>query len=197
MKKKQTIFVNLEGKLARYVGRIYTEAKTKNKNLQALQTRLNVIINDYTNKPATADNCRTLWDNLTSIVKSFRPTDKTDPVYSEIVDAVDTIGYSIAYLCKRSGYEPNQTMDNNGRVAVVNIYPNQSDEQKINLVKIQILNDFWTGYLTKEKAENAKVLYYTDEHLLELAERFSPYKDIIEGFKQTRQTADDDLFNFF
>lgn len=101
--KKTTFFVDLQGYLGDYVKIIRRESKTCDKQIQDLQTILNATIKLFSRLPATAENCKNLWERLINIVYSTNVNNKEDKAYKEIINGLDAIGYSIAYVCPRVG----------------------------------------------------------------------------------------------
>lgn len=101
--KKTTFFVDLQGYLGDYVKKIYTQAVTNDNDIVSLQKKLNVTISTMSKMPATAENCKTLWNRLTDLVRNAGVVHTEYDKYKEIVEAVDDIGYSIAYVCPRVG----------------------------------------------------------------------------------------------
>ena len=101
--KKTTFFVDLQGYLGDYVKKIYTQAVTNDNEIVSLQKKLNVTISTMSKMPATAENCKTLWNRLTDLVRNAGVVHTEYEAYQEIINAVDDIGYSIAYVCPRVG----------------------------------------------------------------------------------------------
>lgn len=101
--KKTVFFVDLQGYLGDYVKIIRRESKTADVNIQDLQTKLNATIKVASRLQATAENCKNLWERLVNIVYSTNVQNKEDKAYKEIINGLDAIGYSIAYVCPRVG----------------------------------------------------------------------------------------------
>ena len=101
--KKTVFFVDLQGYLGDYVKKIYTQAVTNDDEIVSLQKKLNVTISTMSKMPATADNCKALWNRLTDLVHNAGIVHTEYDAYKEIINAVDKIGYSIAYVCPRVG----------------------------------------------------------------------------------------------
>lgn len=102
--RNQTIFIDLKGKtLGDYVTFIFRKIQTNNKEVQMLQTQLNIVIKESIGLEPTAKNCKNFWETLTGIMYQTNPEDRKDEACKEIIDQVDKIGKKIAYLCKRSG----------------------------------------------------------------------------------------------
>lgn len=101
--KKTVFFVDLQGYLGDYVKKIYTQAVTNDDEIVSLQKKLNVTISTMSKMPATADNCKALWNRLTDLVHNAGVVHTEYDAYKEIINAVDKIGYSIAYVCPRVG----------------------------------------------------------------------------------------------
>ena len=101
--KKTVFFVDLQGYLGDYVKIIRRESKTADVNIQDLQTKLNATIKVASRLQATAENCKNLWERLVNIVYSTNVQNKEDKAYKEIINGLDKIGYSIAYVCPRVG----------------------------------------------------------------------------------------------
>lgn len=173
--KKQTVFIELKGYLSDYAKTIYTQTASSSKDIQALQAHLNVIIKQAQTLPATAENCKSLWETLTTTVKNSAITDKKQQTYLEIIEAVDNIGKEIAYLGYRKGW----------KYRPIKIYSTYNDEELMEAFKIIILNEYNDKNLglslVKNHKEYQEVIdqrgYYkmTDEELLVEAKKMAEY----------------------
>lgn len=146
--KKQTVFITLSGNIGDYVVRITRESKTKDLEVQALQTRLNTLIKQQSILPATAENLSNLWKNMTELVKDVELVldNKKDQAFLDIVKKVNNIGYSIAYICKRrnGGWTENEVRFKN----------TMTDEEILHTFKVILLNCYNNG--TFKKGEDGK-----------------------------------------
>lgn len=189
--KKQTVFIDLKGVLGKYVKKVFTEHKTIDVNVQTFRTSVNVLINKYQPQDATAENCEKLWLNLVKICQNVgsEGINKEDVVYKEIISAIDNIGYSIAYLCKRkSGGWYNRE---------VRFYPEYTDEENLKVFKILILNLINRGVITDE---NAKVDYklLSDDELLSLCKEYLLKKreSEVEGYGFKLSTLENEFSTY-
>lgn len=163
--KKQTVFVDLKGVLGKYVKKVFTEHKTVDVNVQSFRTSINILINKYQPLEATAENCEEIWTKLVKLCQNVvsEGINKDDIVYKEIIKAVDDIGYSIAYLCKRKsgGWYDRE----------VRFYPEYTDKENLIAFKILILNLINRGVITEENAKTDYKLL-SDEELLSLCKEY-------------------------
>lgn len=97
----EKVFITQAGKIKDYVSPIFTDSKTTDKKVISLQTKMNVEIQRWLNEPATDINQASLWNGLTYIFKENQPTDKQDAKYLEIIESMQEIGKSIAYISRR------------------------------------------------------------------------------------------------
>ena len=146
MKKYNTVFVDLKGDIEDYVSKIYTKTKTRDTEIQNLQTRLNVLIKQSGNLQASAVNLKNLWNNLTDIMKGEAVTNRNDIAYQEIVQSVVEIGETIAFICKRRRGGWKNTP--------INFYSHYTDEDTLNAFKIVLLNQYNNGEFKKDKDGN-------------------------------------------
>lgn len=160
MMKKQTIYVDLNGKIGDYVKRIRTNSITTDYQLKELQKSLNEIINSSKSMDATASNCEMVWSQLTATFKSITVKHKEYEVYKELLKAVDTIGGKIAYLCKKSGIKKEvcNSVDCSGKW--------RTDEGLLYEFKRYLLKSINNGTLKEEVT-----LYKTDQELLNMARK--------------------------
>lgn len=156
--KKQTVFIDLKGNIGDYVKHIRTNSNTTDSELRGLQGKLNLIIKEMQSKPATADNCKYLWDNLVTVFYNTKIKHKEYAVYGELINAVDKIGYSIAYLCKRNGIKRQ-----NNAVIDCGI---RTDKEILEAFKRFILNEILVGKINEER-----FAHKTDEELLQIAKQ--------------------------
>lgn len=155
---RTTVFIDLKGYLNNYVKTIYTKSTTGDKNIHLLKSQINVAIKKAMTLPATADNCKILWESLKKIVDNANIQHKEYDAYKEIIEAVDSIGYSIAYMCKRTNggwkYRP------------ITIYPDYNDDELLLATKIILLNLYNEGTITDTTHPNTPYHYMSDEDLL-------------------------------
>lgn len=191
--KKQTVFITLSGNIGNYVTKISREEKTKNADIQALQIRLNTLIKQESGLPATAENLNRIWNNLTDMVKDIETvlTNKKDPAFLEIVNKVNMIGYSIAYICKRrnGGWVDNE----------VRFKYTMTDEEILHTFKLILLNYYNNGVFKKEKdgkwyVNGALLLKdyttMTDEELLPIAKECA-----IDQFQRDQKAKEEEINN--
>ena len=164
-RKLNTVFIDLKGKLANYLGKVYTNHTTNDVAVQTLKTKLNIIINDIKEKglPATAENCEEAWKSIVAAVYDSQIENREDTCYKEIIDIVNNIGMTIAYLCKRRGGGwVNQE---------IGLYPEYTDYEKLKAFKILLLNKINEGKITREN-QRYEYSYMTDEELLDLCNEY-------------------------
>lgn len=102
--QKLVCFISYDYPMSKIVQSIHTKTMCANPTLIAMQNKLNGIVSQYGNDIATADICKKLWDELTSTVyeTEFQASNSIEEQkYTELVQAVNRIGYAIAYVCKR------------------------------------------------------------------------------------------------
>lgn len=160
-KKLNTVFIDLKGKLVNYLGKVYTQHSTSDMEIKALQTKLRIILNDVKENglPATAENCEETWKLIVAAVHESNIENREDICYKEIIDIVNNIGMTIAYICKRRGGGwVNQE---------IGLYPEYTDDEKLRAFKILLLNMINQGKITKDN-QKYDYCYMTDEDLLML-----------------------------
>ena len=186
--KKTTFFVDLQGYLGDYVKIIRRESKTGDIQIQDLQTKLNATIKVASRMPATAENCKNLWERLVNIVYSTNVKNKEDKAYKEIINGLDAIGYSIAYVCPRVG-----VIKPYGSIAIrekeVKIVENGTIDfrgNKFVYTGEKLLNKFMQIYLwriSNDKEEyDEENLYLPIEDFYKVALEFQ--KNVDEKFKK-------------
>lgn len=103
---KETVFINLRGRIGDYAPLIKRETKTRSVEIQGLEYRLNEEIKKWRDTRATADNCSLFWNSLSKEFKRVKVT-PTDDVqrraYDEIMECIRNIGKEVAYFTFRSG----------------------------------------------------------------------------------------------
>lgn len=194
--RKNTFFTNLKGNIGDHVKRIRTQAKTTDIQLRELQTKLNVIINGMQDKPATAENCRTLWNDITTVFHETEIKHKEYAVYEELVNAVDTIGKDIAYIGYRKSwkYKP------------MTIYDNYDDNEILTAFKVILLNQYNDKDVVPHPYKTHKDYVegsldgkgystMTDEELLAEAKKMRDYlKKKRESERTFKATGTDNIF---
>ena len=180
MKKKTTFFVDLQGYLGDYVKKIYTQAVTNDDEIVSLQKKLNVTISTMSKMPATAENCKALWNRLTDLVHNAGIVHTEYDAYKEIINAVDKIGYSIAYVCPRVGVK--KPIESIGRrekyIGIVNNSTVDFRGNKLVYTGNELLKKFMEIYLwhiSNDKEE------YDEDNLYQPLEYF--YKVAVEHQK--------------
>lgn len=189
--KKQTVFITLSGNIGNYVTKISREEKTKDADIQALQIRLNTLIKQESGLPATAENLNRIWNNLTDLVKDVDTvlTNKKDPAFLEIVNKVNNIGYTIAYICKRRN---GGWVDNEVRFKFT-----MTDEEILHTFKVILLNSYNNGTFKKEKdgkwyVQGVQMKHdystMTDEELLPIAKECA-----LDQFQRDQRAKEEEI----
>lgn len=197
--KKQTVFVSLIGTIGDYVQKIYTESVTTDEPIIVLKRKLNATISTMQKLPATAENCKNLWTRLTDLVHNSGIVHKEYDIYKEIINAVDEIGNSIAYLVPRLGIEKPHSI---AERVVEDGY-----ELKINEGGVTDFSHFNLKYYGDELIElykwhylwlvlkgqieyDEEILYASNEKILEVAETYQKFVDeqLIKGFEKKYNT---------
>lgn len=186
--KKTVFFVDLQGYLGDYVKKIYTQAVTNDDEIVSLQKKLNVTISTMSKMPATADNCKALWNRLTDLVHNAGIVHTEYEAYQEIIKAVDDIGYSIAYVCPRVGVK--KTYGSMGRREKhINIVKNGTTDlrgNKLVYTGYELLKRFMEMYLwriSNDKDEyEEENLYLPLEEFYKVAVEYQ--KGILNHFKE-------------
>ena len=174
--KRNTVLIDLKGNIGDYVKTIYTQQATNDVDIRSLQTSLNVQIKKSLNLPATNDNCKKLWESLTTIVKQFKVSDANNAVFKEIVKAVDNIGREIAYIGYRKGWKYRP-------IAIFNDY---DDNELVMAFKIILVNQYNdtkiipAGYMShdeyvKDILDGKGYSTMTDEELLIEAKKMQEF----------------------
>lgn len=178
--KKTVFFVDLQGYLGDYVKIIRRESKTGDVNIQDLQTKLNATIKVASRLQATAENCKNLWERLVNIVYSTNVQNKEDKAYKEIINGLDKIGYSIAYVCPRVGVK--KPIESVGRrekyIGIVNNCTVDFRGNKLVYTGYELLKKFmekYLWYISNDKEE------YEEDNLYQPLEYF--YKVAVEHQK--------------
>ena len=186
--KKTTFFVDLQGYLGDYVKKIYTQAVTNDDEIVSLQKKLNVTISTMSKMPATAENCKALWNRLTDLVHNAGIVHTEYDKYQEIIKAVDDIGYSIAYVCPRVGVK--KPIGSVGRrekyIGIVNNSTVDFRGNKLVYTGYELLKRFMEMYLWR--ISNDKTEYEEDKLYLPLDEFYKAavnyQKGILNHFKE-------------
>lgn len=197
--KKQTVFVTLTGNLGDYVEKIYTQSSSSDNAIVLLQRKLNATISMMSKLPATAENCKALWNKLTELVHNAGVVHTEYEAYKEIINAVDEIGNNIAYLVPRLGIEKPHSI---AERVVEDGY-----EFKINEGGVTDFSHFHLKYEGYELVEMYKwhylwmvfkgqieydedILYAINEKILEVAETYQQFvdKQLIKGFEKKYNT---------
>ena len=186
--KKTTFFVDLQGYIGDYVKIIRRESKTGDIQIQDLQTKLNATIKVASRLQATAENCKNLWERLVNIVYSTNVQNKEDKAYKEIINGLDKIGYSIAYVCPRVGMIKH-TESMGRREKHINIVNNGTTDlrgNKLVYTGYELLKRFMEMYLwrisnDKEEYEEDN-LYQPLEYFYKVAVKYQEY--VLDDFKE-------------
>ena len=175
--KKTTFFVDLQGYLGDYVKKIYTQAVTNDDEIVSLQKKLNVTISTMSKMPATADNCKTLWNRLTDLVHNAGVVHTEYEAYKEIINAVDKIGYSIAYVCPRVGVKKHNESIGRREKHISMVENGTIDFRGNKLVYTgnELLKKFMEMYLWRISNDKTE---YEEENLYRPLEEF--YKAAVE-----------------
>lgn len=171
--KKNTVYVNLQGLLGDYVQKVTRTSKTGDKAIQKLQEDINRSINVASRVAATKGNCKELWERITSLIKNSGIKNTEYKAYKEIVEAVDRIGYKIAYIVPRKGFKmTTQEADE---------YFTTSTEDKAELGKVYML--YALTLAEKHKKEfDKEVIAYKDNLFYE-----SVYDECIQPMREKEQ----------
>ena len=197
--KKNTVFVNLNGTLGDYAERIFTQAVTTDNSIIVLQKKLNVTISTMSKMPATAENCKALWNRLTDLVHNAGIVYTEYEAYKEIINAVDDIGYSIAYVCPRLGIQkPHNiaervvddgyklTINDGGTTDFTHFNLKYQNDELVELYKWNYLWSVSKG----DREYDEDILYASKEKILENAEYYQQIVDeyLIKGFEKKYNT---------
>ena len=149
--------------------------------------------------PATAENCKALWTKLVDFVYNSSVVHTEYDIYKEIINAVDEIGNSIAYLVPRDGIQkPNSIAErvvddgyefkiNEGGVTDFTHFNLKYDGDE--LVELYKWHYLW--FVFKNSIEyDEDILYASKEKILEIAEAYqqSVDEDLIKGFEKKYNT---------
>ena len=197
--KKNTVFVNLNGTLADYAEKIYTQSASSDNAIVLLQKKLNATISMIGKLPATAENCKALWTKLVDLVKNAGVVHTEYDKYKEIIKEVDKIGENIAYLVPRFGIQkPNSiaerviedgyklTINDGGTTDFTHFNLKYQDDELVELYKWHYL---WL--VSKGDFEyDEEILYASKEKILEIAEAYQQFVDehLIKGFEKKYNT---------
>lgn len=197
--KKNTVFVNLNGNLGDYAEKIYTQSATSDNAIVLLQKKLNATISMMGKLPATAENCKALWNKLTELVHNAGVVHTEYDKYKEIINAVDKIGENIAYLVPRFGIQkPNSIAErvvedgyefkiNDGGVTdFTHLNLKYDGDELVEMYKWHYL---WMVF--KEDIEyDEEILYASKEKILEVAETYQKLVDeqLIKGLEKKYNT---------
>lgn len=196
--KKNTVFVNLNGTLADYAEKIYTQSASSDNAIVLLQKKLNATISMMGKLPATAENCKALWTKLVDLVKNAGVVHTEYDKYKEIIKAVDKIGENIAYLVPRCGIQkPNSIAErviedgyefkiNDGGTTDFTHFNLKYDGDE--LVELYKWNYLWL--VSKGEEYDEEILYASNEKILEVAETYQQFVDeeLIKGFEKKYNT---------
>lgn len=196
--KKNTVFVNLNGTLADYAEKIYTQSASSDNAIVLLQKKLNATISMMGKLPATAENCKALWTKLVDLVHNAGVVHTEYDKYQEIINAVDKIGENIAYLVPRLGIQkPNSIAErvvddgyqfkiNEGGVTDFTHFNLKYEGDE--LVELYKWTYLWLVFKGEEYDE--EILYASKEKILEVAEDYQQLVDehLIKGFEKKYNT---------
>lgn len=197
--KKNTVFVNLNGNLGDYAERIFTQAVTTDNEIIVLKKKLNATISTMSKLPANAENCKALWNRLTDLVHNADVVHTEYDAYKEIINAVDDIGYNIAYVSPRLGIQkPNNIaervvedgyslkINDGGTTDFTHFNLKYQDDELVELYKWHYL---WL--VSKGDFEYyEEILYSSKEKIIEIAEAYQQFIDehLIKGFEKKHNT---------
>lgn len=197
--KKNTVFVNLNGTLADYAEKIYTQSASSDNAIVLLQKKLNATISMMGKLPATAENCKALWTKLVDLVKNAGVVHTEYDKYKEIIKAVDKIGENIAYLVPRWGIQkPNSiaervvedgyklTINDGGTTDFTHFNLKYQDDELVELYKWNYLWSVSKG----DRKYDEDILYASKEKIIENAEYYQQILDehLIKGFEKKYNT---------
>ena len=197
--KKNTVFVNLNGTLGDYAERIFTKAVTTDNEIIVLKKKLNSTISTMSKMPANAENCKALWYRLTDLVHNAGVVHTEYDAYKEIINAIDAIGYNIAYVSPRNGIKkPHNiaervvddgyklTINNGGTTDFTHFNLKYQDDELVELYKWNYLWSVSKG----DREYDEDILYASKEKILENAEYYQQIVDeyLIKGFEKKYNT---------
>lgn len=197
--KKNTVFVTLTGNLGDYAEKIYTQSASSDNSIVLLQRKLNATISMMSKLPATAENCKALWNKLTELVHNSGVVHTEYDKYKEIINAVDDIGYSIAYVCPRLGIQkPHNiaervvddgyklTINDGGTTDFTHFNLKYQNDELVELYKWNYLWSVSKG----DREYDEDILYASKEIILENAEYYQQIIDeyLIKGFEKKYNT---------
>ena len=197
--KKNTVFVNLNGKLGDYVEKIFTQSASSDNEIIVLQKKLNATISMMGKLPATAENCKALWTKLVDLVHNAGVVHTEYEAYKEIIKAVDEIGENIAYLVPRWGIQkPNSIAErvvedgyefkiNEGGVTDITHFNLKYEGDE--LVELYKWHYLWLVFKNNIEYDE-DILYASKEKILEIAEAYQQFvdEDLIKGFEKKYNT---------
>lgn len=196
--KKNTVFVNLNGTIGNYVEKIFHQTTTSDNEIIALKKKLNATILTMQKLPATAENCKNLWTRLVDLVHNAGVVHTEYEAYKEIINAVDEIGNSIAYLVPRFGIQkPNSIserviedgyefkINDGGTTDFTHFNLKYDGDELVELYKWHYL---WL--VSKGEEYDEEILYASNEKILEVAEAYQKFVDehLIKGFEKKYNT---------
>lgn len=197
--KKNTVFVNLNGTIGNYVEKIFHQTTTSDNEIIALKKKLNATILTMQKLPATAENCKNLWTRLVDLVHNAGVVHTEYEAYKEIINAVDEIGNSIAYLVPRFGIQkPNSIserviedgyefkINDGGTTDFTHFNLKYDGDELVELYKWHYLWLVSKG----DREYDEDILYASNEKILEVAEAYQKFVDehLIKGFEKKYNT---------
>lgn len=197
--KKNTVFVNLNGTIGYYVEKIFHQTTTSDNEIIALKKKLNATILTMQKLPATAENCKNLWTRLVDLVHNAGVVHTEYEAYKEIINAVDEIGNSIAYLVPRFGIQkPNSIserviedgyefkINDGGTTDFTHFNIKYDGDELVELYKWHYLWLVSKG----DREYDEDILYASKEKILEIAEAYQKFVDehLIKGFEKKYNT---------
>ena len=197
--KKQTVFVTLTGNLGDYAEKIYTQSASSDNAIVLLQKKLNATISMMGKLPATAENCKALWNKITELVHNAGVVHTEYDKYQEIIKAVDEIGENIAYLAPRFGIQkPNSIAErvvddgyefkiNEGGVTDFTHFNLKYDGDE--LVELYKWHYLWLVFKNSIEYDE-DILYASNDKILEVAETYQQFVDeqLIKCFEKKYNT---------
>lgn len=198
MKKKNTVFVNLNGTIGDYVEKIFHQTTTSDNEIIALKKKINATISTMQKLPATAENCKALWTRLVDLIHNSGVVHTEYEAYKEIIKAVDKIGENIAYLVPRWGIQkPNSIaerviedgyefkINEGGTTDFTHFNLKYDGDELVELYKWHYL---WL--VSKGEEYDEEILYASNEKILEVAESYQKFVDeqLIKGFEKKYNT---------
>ena len=165
------VYVTLEGTLGDYIKPVRTESTTNSLNLKNLQAELNLCVRKYSPIPATAENCRALWESLVEIgqrwTKKLSQQELRWEKFKEMEAWLGGVGAQLAFGARRKGV--SMSSHEIYRVGFL-----RADEESPEFLEYFLKHMVCVTSLDFRKTANAETLWakydeMTDEELIQEA----------------------------